>query len=260
MTERPREVYLTACSQIAQGFEPLGFRYFRSKQKLLRREGDFVCDIQFQSSPRNFLIPAEQRDSVAEQMLDYGEQHNLRFTSHEIDDLRQRSIHLQMAATVRCKRLQEWRAAQTCPLRKDDHVADRRFGSFNLAPLMTREQSIVEAGVLARQTALPFFDLFKNPADLVGRVMEKEVPGFWEVPAFDFVLCFGGRELASEMLQRVLESDSSLKSRFVELLPRYQTTAWRDLVSRLSETKMPAGGHLERAGRLAQIAVAYDLG
>jgi hypothetical protein len=61
------------------------------------------------------------------------------------------------------------------------------------------------------------------------------------------------------MLQRILDSDASLRSRFVELLPQFQTKEWRALVSRLSETKMPAGGHTERAGRLAQIAAVYDL-
>src|SRR5579862_1453484 len=135
MTERPRDVYLSACSQIARTFEPLGFRYLRSKQKLVRREGEFVCDLQFQSSPRNYLIPAERRYAVAEQLLDYGERRNLHFTPDHIDDMLQGSIYLQMAATVHCKRIEEWRAIQTCPLRKDDHVADRSFGRFNLAPL-----------------------------------------------------------------------------------------------------------------------------
>ena len=266
--EKPRDIYLAACADIGRGFLPLGFRYLRSKPRIVRREGDLRFEIIFSSSPRNWVIPPDQGDSAAEALMLYGDRRNIRFTTEDIEDLLQGSIVLTLTAWVHSVQLGQWRSNQAAPLRTDDYVAGNEIGllrtppslaTFNLAPKATRQQSIVEAAALAHEVALPFFDLFRRPDELIGRLLEKDLPGFWEALTFDYVLCFGGRQLGLDLLRHRLDAEKGLRARFAELLPRFQTESWRELATRHRAQGIPLGGHQERAGRLATIAATYQL-
>ena len=268
LTERPRDVYLAACAEIAQTLVPAGFRYLRSKSRIVRREADLRYEILFSSSSRNYIVPLEQRDSLAEGLLSYGDRHQIKLTTEVVQDLVQGSVVLSLRASVHSTELEQWRRSQTAPLRRDDHVVDSEIGllrsppslaTFNLAPRTTRQQSIVEAAALAHEVALPFFDLFRRPDELVQRLLNEDLPGFWEAPTFDYVLCFGGRRLGLDLLRRRLDAERGLWARFEELLPFFQTEDWRKLEARQRVQGIPLGGHQELAGRLATIAAAYQL-
>jgi hypothetical protein len=185
-----------------------------------------------------------------------------------MQDLLQGSVVLTMIVAVYSARMKQWRGGQPLPLRLDDYVAGDEIGrlrtppalaTFNLAPMATRQQSIVEAAALAHEVALPFFDLFRRPHELLSRLMDGDIPGFWEATTFDYVLCFGGRELGLELLRRRLDAEAGRRARFVELLPRFQTEEWRESEARLRTQGLQLGGHKEIAGRLATIAAAYQL-
>ena len=266
--ERPRDIYLAACAEIAQSFFPQGFRYLRSKPRIVRREGDLRDEILFASSSRNCIIPPDGRDSAAAALMLYGERNNINFTAENVHDLLQGSVLLSLTASVYSVQLGEWRRGQPNPLRTDDYVAGSEIGllrtapslaSFNLAPRTTRQQSIVEAAALAHEVALPFFALFLRPDELIERLLEKDLPGFWEALTFDYVLCFGGRQLGLDLLRRRLDADGELRARFAELLPRFQTQEWRESATRQRAQGLPLGGHQESAGRLAIIAATYQL-
>jgi hypothetical protein len=131
--------------------------------------------------------------------------------------------------------------------------------TFNLAQRTTRQQTTVDAGALAHEVALPFFELFLNPSDLIDHLLEKDLPGFWEALAFDYVLCFGNRQLGLALLRRRLSGDGALQARFAELLPNFQTKQWRQFAAEQRASGLWLGGHQEQAGRLAQIAAVYQL-
>ncbi|MCU1328717.1 MAG: hypothetical protein JWN34_4087 [Bryobacterales bacterium] len=103
-----------------------------------------------------------------------------------------------------------------------------------------------------------FFDCFRKPGNLLGRLVDEDVPGFWEASQFEYVLCFGGRENGLALLSRYLR-DHDLEARFAELLPEFRTERWLRQSLRQVQEGMQLGGHPERAGRLAQIAVAHQL-
>jgi hypothetical protein len=89
--------------------------------------------------------------------------------------------------------------------------------------------------------------------------LEKDLPGFWEALAFDYVLCFGNRQLGLALLRRRLSGDGALQARFAELLPSFQTKQWRQFAAEQRASLLWLGGHQEQAGRLAQIAAVYQL-
>ena len=51
-----REVYLKACCDVAAAFEPVGFRWRKSRQDIVKKEGDLTFQVMFQSSFRNALL------------------------------------------------------------------------------------------------------------------------------------------------------------------------------------------------------------
>jgi hypothetical protein len=267
-SERPREVYLAACARIAQSFAQLGFRYAKTKPRLVRREGDLSCEIRFQFHRRNYTVRPDMRDASVEALARYGKKSGIAITPELEEEMLLGHIGMNCIASVFSRQLGAWRRAEEFPLRIDDYVAGDELGrlrrpplpaTFNLAPWMTREQSIVEATALVHEVALPFFNLFRNPREVVRQLLETEMPGFKEALTFDYVLCFGSRPLAVGLLRRWLESDTDLRIRFKELLPRFQTEESRELTAWQRDQGMPGGGHKERAGRLAQIAAAYQL-
>jgi hypothetical protein len=266
--ERPRDILSAACAEIAESFGPAGFRYLRSKRKIVRREGDLRFEIVFATSRRNYAVRPDAHEATTEALREYSRKHNLTITEESVEQMLQGSVRLSLRAHVYSARLQTWRSSQPGPLRTDDYVAGDEIGrlrtpphleDFNLAPKPTRQQSVVEATVLAHEVALPFFDRFRRPAHLIDRLLESDLPGFWEALAFDYVLCFGGRHLGLELLARRLSGDNDLTRRFVELLPSFQTAEYRELAARQCAQGLPLGGHQERAGRLATIAAAYGL-
>ena len=50
--EHPRDIFRAACAEIAWSFEPMGFRYLRSKSRIERQEGDLRFAIWFVTSQR----------------------------------------------------------------------------------------------------------------------------------------------------------------------------------------------------------------
>lgn len=266
--QRPRDIFLAACAEIARGLLPLGYRYLRSKSRIVRREGDLRFEILLASSPRNCIIAKDQRESTAEALVRWGGRNKVKLTAEAIENLLQGVVDLSLRASVHSAQLGNWRRSQPAPLQTDDYVAGNEIGllrtppsveDFNVAPKTTRQQSIVEAAALAHDVALPFFDQFRKPDKLIERLMEKDLPGFWEALTFDYVLCFGGRRLGIDLLRRRLDADSQLQTRFAELLPQFQTQAWHELAARQRAQGLPVGGHQERAGRLAIIAATYQL-
>jgi hypothetical protein len=52
-SETPRDVYVSACAAIAAAFEPDGFKFVKSRQRIVKTAGEFRYSILFQSSRHN---------------------------------------------------------------------------------------------------------------------------------------------------------------------------------------------------------------
>jgi hypothetical protein len=266
--ERSREIFLSACAEIARSFGPLGFRYLRSKSRIERSEGDLRFEILLVTGRRNYKISPNRKAAAIQALQQVGHYQNFEVTDEMTQAMLGGSVHLDLRARVDSAELKRWRSSQVAPLRTDDFVAGDELGrlrtppkvqNFNLAPTATRRQSIVEAGALAHEVGLPFFDQFRKPASLLTRLLQADPPGFWEATTFEYVLCFGGRQPGVELLRHRLAGDSELRCRFVELLPVFKGPSYQALAARQRVQGMQLGGHRERAGRLATIAATYGL-
>ena len=210
----------------------------------------------------------DQREATAQALAAYGERHKLHLTNEIIEALLQGNVLLSLSARVYSERLGEWRRSQPQALITDDFVAGNEIGllrnpvavgDLNLGPKATRQQCTVEAEVLTREVALPFFDQFRRPEELVQSLLERDLPGFSVTHAFEYVLCFGGRQRALDLLDRHLDAESGRRSRFADFLPQFQTEEWRALAAKQKAEGIPIYGHQERAGELAKIAATYQL-
>ena len=213
--EKPRDVYLVACEEIAQALLPHEFRYLKSKQALDRTVGAFVHHVSFQSS----------RNNVAGQ-----------------------SVVMWMHANVRCKELAMWRSQQSTPLRTDDWVAggmvhlltrEHAMIEWQLADPMSRSATIANAQEFARTVVLGYFGLFEDPQRTVAELLKAPINAFNLGDQIEFLLCFAGPREASQILERFVVHRSDLHSqmrRAIERVEReglseYRPTGYADIVA-----------------------------
>jgi len=213
--EKPRDVYVAACSEIAHALVPEGFRYLKSKQVLDRTVGAFVHRVSFQSSG----------DNIAGQ-----------------------SVVMWMHANVRCNELATWRSRQSKPLRTDDWVAggmvhlltrEHAMIEWQLADPTSRPAAIADAKDFARAVVLGYFKLFEDPQRTVAELLKAPINAFSIGDQIEFALCFTGPREANQILQRFVEQRSDLHSQMRraierverEGLPEYPSTGYPDVVA-----------------------------
>jgi hypothetical protein len=67
-----REIYLAACTQIAESLGQEGFSYTKSKQTLRKQAEDLTFELSFQSNRRNFLVPRSRDGGVLQSVISLG--------------------------------------------------------------------------------------------------------------------------------------------------------------------------------------------
>jgi hypothetical protein len=220
--DSPRELYLTACEEIAESLSPLGFKFARSGPHTQRKDGDFAYRVSFQSSHKN--VPGHY-------------------------------VALWIHATVWSKRLAEWRASQAHALGAGDGVAGGQIGNlvrphrwreWNLA-VRARAAVIADAISTVHSIALPYFEWFADIPGLCGLLQREELPAMDAARAIEFLLCFADRSTA----------DVALSAFF-----RVRPDLLADYHAHLQEFRSNSLPKVRRTGfayELAFVTVAYGL-
>jgi hypothetical protein len=241
-----RNIYNTACSQIAASLKQDGFEYRASRHTAVRTDGDLTSEITFQSSFRNFTLP-EQAGVLhkAISMLPLvGE--TVAFGS----------VTLIAHCAIHSKSFQRWRASQKQPLGKDDLIAAGQIGNlqrkpkwleFNLANPHRRDGVIAEVIELVRTIALPYLERFSTPQEIVAGLIEGTMPWWWEPSALEYVACFGTSSQAQELLLRYIQMRPGQERKFRKWVDEYRKQG------------VPEAFDSSAASRLAKAALALGL-
>ena len=245
--EKAREIFNRCCIEIAASLADTGFQYRPSKHSAIRASGDLKFEIHFQSSFRNYLVTDGDADSlkrVASKLTSFGD-----FATFG-------NMTLIEHALVRSKMLKNFRKSLPNSWTADDAVTGGQIGNlrapamwveFNLANPYTRTKIITEARRLIDTVALPYFDLFKNPADVVARLLDGSMPWTWEASALEFVCCFGGLDQALQLLNRFINESPGRAAEYHDVLLRYRS----DGTPEVWDSRAPA--------RLAKAAIILGL-
>jgi hypothetical protein len=124
------------------------------------------------------------------------------------------SVTLIAHTAVRSKSFKLWRASRNQPLGSDDLVTVGQIGNlqakpkwleFNLANPQRRDRVISEVVELIRTIALPYFERFSNPREVIAGLISGTMPWWWEPGALEYVACFGTPSQARELLMRYIQ-------------------------------------------------------
>jgi hypothetical protein len=204
--ERPRDVYLRACEQIASACSASGFRYLTGKHQLSREAGAFRHLIELGSDFRN------------------------QAGSH---------VRLSMAHPVCCPALGAWRSRQAHPLRPNDYVGGGGIaGRWNLV----EPGAVGDAIRHIQEVVLPYQGRFTDPEAVLSDILAGTVRDVGIDSQVEFALCFGGREPAERVFGRYVDAHAEmgpLIQQQVERLRRdgFPRWAWNgsvDLIARVA--------------------------
>lgn len=222
--ERPREIYVKACEQIASHFSADGFRFHKSKHQIVRDAGDLKFTASFHSSHNNVA----------------GEY-----------------VGMWIFANVWSTRLGQWRGANGLSGSDDILVAGGQVGNlipdhswleWNLANPESREGEIQSAVTAVRRLALPYFDRFDDVSKVCARLVMEDDPGMDLRRAFDYLACFCSLAAAREMCVRYL-------SQWPDLVDRYHKR-----VGEIERDGLPTWVPTGSVEALAMVSVRYGLG
>jgi hypothetical protein len=195
--DSPRELYLAACSEIAESLLPLGFKFARSGPHAQRKDAEFTYRVSFQSSHKNI-------------------------SGHY--------VALWIYANVLSNRLDKWRKSQTRALGSGDGVAGGQIGNlvrphgwrdWNLAG-STRPAVIADATSTVHSIALPYFDRFVDIPSLCALLQREELPAMHITHAIEFLLCFADRSAADAALSSFFHSRPGLLADYQTHLQEFQ--------------------------------------
>jgi hypothetical protein len=245
--ESAREIFNQCCAEIAAPLAETGFQYHPGKHSAIRASGDLKFDIHFQSSFRNYLVPDGGTNSLkraVSKLMPYGDFANFG------------NVTLIEHASVSSKMMKKFRKSVHNGWTADDAVTGGQIGNlrsptkwvqFNLANPHTRSEVIAKARQLIDTVALPYFELFNNPTDVVGRLLEGSMPWTWEPSALEYVCCFGSMDQALQLLNKFI-NDSPLRR-----------VEYRDALLRFASDGLPDVWDSGAPARLARAAIILGL-
>jgi hypothetical protein len=223
--EKPREVFLAACAELARRLEPHEFRYAKSGPHMSRRRGELTFEVAFASSHYNVA------------------------GAH---------VGLTVYAGVLSNALRKWRLEQQTS--RDGASSGVAGGMLqNLKPGMpiamwdvadphSRPGVLNDVQNAIEAAALPYFALFEDEHALIRRLEEHVVPCFYPLNAIEWLLSRGAREAAVRHAH-VLLRDKRLRRQYERA---------RKQMERGEMEVIPWSPIMEAEG-LAYVALAYGL-
>ncbi len=221
--ESAREIFNNCCAEIATPLAESGFQYYPSKHTARRTCGDLKFEIHFQSSSRNYLAPndgASILKRVASKLMPLG------------DLVTFGSVTLIEHASVRSKMMKAFRKTLHNGWTLDDYVTGGQIGNlrsparwvtFNLANPHTRSGTVSKARQLIETVALPHFELFNNPPDVIARLLDGSIQWMWESSALEYVCCFGSVGQANQLLNKLIDEGPDRRAEYRDTLLRYRS-------------------------------------
>jgi hypothetical protein len=174
--ERPRDVFQNACGEIASALEENGFKYARSVPHATKRNGPWKFIVSFQSG----RIGTDFSIHYAVHNNDY------------LDWLRQFGP-------------MTWHSGLVTAMNVGFLTPIRNWMTVDIENPTTRQATITNALATVRDFALPFFDLFADPADFARSLVTTPHPGFfYENRAVEFVAWQLGSEDAERCMAACL--------------------------------------------------------
>ena len=159
-------------------------------------------------------------------------------------------------AMVRSKELKVFRKSLPSSWANDDIVMGDQIGNlhsparwfeFNLANPITRSKKVGKIRALIDSVALPYFEVFQNPADVIARLLDGSMPWTWEPNALEYVCCFGGADQAAQLLNEYIKRSADRRDEYHESLLRYRANG----IPQVWDSGLP--------GRLAKAAIVLGL-
>jgi hypothetical protein len=223
--EKPRDVFLSACADVARVFETRGFRYAKSGPHMSRRSGEFTFEVAFASSHHNVA------------------------GGH---------VGLTVYAGVLSNALRKWRRDQGM---SSDDANNRVAGgmvqnlkpgmpvaSWDVADSRSRPAILRHVERAIETAALPYFELFADEDALARRLETDVVPCFYAREAIEWLLSRGMRESATRHAKALL-ADRRLRRQYERA---------RRQMQRARIEMIPWAPIMEAEG-LAYAALAYGL-
>lgn len=239
----PREIFDSACTEIAASLAHTGLEYRPSKHTLLKTDGDLKLKIRFQSSSSNYTL-ADGSETL-KKLVPSG------------DDLAAfGSVTLIEHASVRSKEIKGFRRSLVNAWRLDDGVTGNQIGNlrtpprwieFNLANPHSRRKVIAEALHLIENVAFPYFEFFQTPSEVIDRLLDGSIPWAWKPSALEYVCCFGHLDQSLRLLNRYVDEPPSRAAEYREALSRYKAEG------------IPEGWNSSLAANLAKTAIVLEL-
>ena len=192
--EKPRDVYLAVCEQIASYYEPFGFKYSKSGQhlKLKQKDGEFVFQISFSSSHYNVAGV---------------------------------NVAVQVYANVISRKFKKWQSENIkgeFNSNPNEYICGGLIGNlqentiymkWNVGNKATREQEVENIIENINRLAIPYFEKFNNIPNLVAEIEERgDYWGFIKISYIaEFLLYVSTKETIERTLSNFLTKRKSWK-------------------------------------------------
>lgn len=223
--EKPRDVFLAACTEIAAAIEPKGFRYAKSGPRLTTHRGGLTCQIKFGSSYYNVAGASVLLDpSIWITSAKFGawlRQHCRPW--FRLND--GRLVISQLGYLLQPPRYLQWNLAD--PAERPEIIKD--------------VVSILDAGIL------PYFDQFADPRRLAHLVAERDIPRLPGLLAAAFLLFAVGADAASEAIRGLLKRHEAYRGPFTQAVAEFRHLG------------VPSTPQADGIRCLAALTVAFDL-
>ncbi len=172
--ERPRDVFLAACEQIAKALEPQGYVWTKSQKAATRKAGDLRLQVWFQPS----------HNSIAG-----------------------KRVTIWIHALVLSPRMKQWRKTHLEEAYATGYVAGGQIGNlvperswmqWDVADPGQRQGVIADAIDAVRAIALPYLARFEDLPALVATLRHSELPEMSISAAIEFLHCFADKDSAEQ--------------------------------------------------------------
>lgn len=231
--EKPRDVYLAACEQIAHYYEPFGFKYSKSAQ----------------------CLRLKQKDSEFEFQISFGSSH------YNVADV---NVEIKVYASVISRKFKKWQSENA----KDEFNAypseyicgglignlqdNSVFMKWNVANAATRQQEMEDIIENINRLAIPYFDKFNDIPHLISEMEEKgDYYGFISYGSLaEFIMYVSTKETLEKTIANFLTHRKTWDKYYkalsdAEAGERLDGTYWSQLAKLTRDLELSISKHIE---------------
>lgn len=193
--QSPKEIYQLACASIAAEILPFGYKYLKSSQKLVKKDGDLTFEIHFSTNHHNrrgYLVEINIHTVIKSKKI--------KLFREESSDICTKNRPAQLMDSM---------------FRDDQYLLKKQHGIsrvWNLDDLKTRDEVKKEIVDVINAQVFKLFSLFDDHSKVIEKVVNHELRGVsYPHPAIDYLLCFSTPEKLKDCTIKYLEKISLMK-------------------------------------------------